>query len=191
MLDTVKINHVQHISFTQSRLTDAVSVILSELLLTSTRLNAWGTFFCRAVGAGACPAREPSPLYRFNLQFVGEEFILPCTCRCSLLHGLFCRGRRPRRPGSFPPTKTSAAACGQAALQSPFPVVRRAGCPHPPQVHVAVRFPFSHRPQHQLQPVLTPAEIRGGVPALEHPRQGRVSQMAPAQRVAPFHKTVR
>ena len=32
MLDTVKINHVQHISFTQSRLTDAVSVILSELL---------------------------------------------------------------------------------------------------------------------------------------------------------------
>lgn len=32
MLDTVEINHVQHISFTQSRLTDAVSVILSELL---------------------------------------------------------------------------------------------------------------------------------------------------------------
>ena len=32
MLDTVKINHVQHISFTQSRLTDAVSVILSEFL---------------------------------------------------------------------------------------------------------------------------------------------------------------
>ena len=32
MLDTVKINHVQHISFTQSRLTDAVSVILRELL---------------------------------------------------------------------------------------------------------------------------------------------------------------
>ena len=32
MLDTVKINHVQHISFTQSRLTDAVSVILNGLL---------------------------------------------------------------------------------------------------------------------------------------------------------------
>lgn len=32
MLDTVEINQVQHISFTQSRLTDAVSVILSELL---------------------------------------------------------------------------------------------------------------------------------------------------------------
>ena len=32
MLDTVEINHVQHISFAQSRLTDVVSVILSELL---------------------------------------------------------------------------------------------------------------------------------------------------------------
>ena len=32
VLDMVEINHVQHISFTQSRLTDAVSVILSELL---------------------------------------------------------------------------------------------------------------------------------------------------------------
>lgn len=32
MLGTVEINHVQHIAFTQSRLTDAVSVILSELL---------------------------------------------------------------------------------------------------------------------------------------------------------------
>lgn len=32
MLDTVDFNHVQHISFTQSRLTDAISVILSELL---------------------------------------------------------------------------------------------------------------------------------------------------------------
>ena len=32
MLATVEINHDQHISFTQSCLTDAVSVILSELL---------------------------------------------------------------------------------------------------------------------------------------------------------------
>ena len=32
MLDTVDFNHVQHISFTQSCPTDAVSVILSELL---------------------------------------------------------------------------------------------------------------------------------------------------------------
>ena len=40
MLDTVKINHVQHISFTQSRLTDAVSVILSELLSYEHPANA-------------------------------------------------------------------------------------------------------------------------------------------------------
>ena len=32
MLATVDFNHDQHISFTQSRLTDAVSTILSELL---------------------------------------------------------------------------------------------------------------------------------------------------------------
>lgn len=45
MLDTVKINHVQHISFTQSRLTDAVSVILSELLSYEHPSNSRGVFF--------------------------------------------------------------------------------------------------------------------------------------------------
>ena len=45
MLDTVKINHVQHISFTQSRLTDAVSVILSELLSYEHPSNADGGVF--------------------------------------------------------------------------------------------------------------------------------------------------
>ena len=44
MLDTVKINHVQHISFTQSRLTDAVSVILSELLSYEHPSNTGGIF---------------------------------------------------------------------------------------------------------------------------------------------------
>lgn len=44
MLDTVKINHVQHISFTQSRLTDAVSVILSELLSYEHPSNPGGLF---------------------------------------------------------------------------------------------------------------------------------------------------
>ena len=44
MLDTVKINHVQHISFTQSRLTDAVSVILSELLSYEHPSNGAGVF---------------------------------------------------------------------------------------------------------------------------------------------------
>ena len=45
MLDTVKINHVQHISFTQSRLTDAVSVILSELLSYEHPSKERGPFF--------------------------------------------------------------------------------------------------------------------------------------------------
>ena len=46
MLDTVKINHVQHISFTQSRLTDAVSVILSELLSYEHPSKGLGLFVC-------------------------------------------------------------------------------------------------------------------------------------------------
>lgn len=44
MLDTVDFNHVQHISFTQSRLTDAVSVILSELLSYEHPSNCGGFF---------------------------------------------------------------------------------------------------------------------------------------------------
>ena len=47
MLDTVKINHVQHISFTQSRLTDAVSVILSELLSYEHPSKAVGKFLIK------------------------------------------------------------------------------------------------------------------------------------------------
>ena len=49
MLNTVKINHVQHISFTQSRLTDAVSVILSELLSYEHPSNGRGIFFGSAL----------------------------------------------------------------------------------------------------------------------------------------------
>lgn len=52
MLDTVKINHVQHISFTQSRLTDAVSVILSELLSYEHPSKGGGLFVCRYSKAG-------------------------------------------------------------------------------------------------------------------------------------------
>lgn len=44
MLDTVDFNHVQHISFTQSRLTDAVSVILSESLSYEHPPNGRGYF---------------------------------------------------------------------------------------------------------------------------------------------------
>ena len=50
MLDTVKINHVQHISFTQSRLTDAVSVILSELLSYEHPSKRRGIFFGAPAG---------------------------------------------------------------------------------------------------------------------------------------------
>lgn len=71
MLDTVKINHVQHISFTQPRLTDAVSVILRELLSYEHPSNGPGSLsvylsefsarpgaqtLCRAWGMLVCPA---------------------------------------------------------------------------------------------------------------------------------------
>ena len=49
MLDTVKINHVQHISFTQSRLTDAVSVILRELLSYEHPSKGGGCFVYSAI----------------------------------------------------------------------------------------------------------------------------------------------
>ena len=49
MLDTVEINHVQHISFTQSRLTDAVSVILSELLSYEHPPDTPGAFIINLV----------------------------------------------------------------------------------------------------------------------------------------------
>ena len=49
MLDTVDFNHVQHISFTQSLLTDAVSVILSELLSYEHPPNEPGDFFAHFV----------------------------------------------------------------------------------------------------------------------------------------------
>lgn len=57
MLDTVDFNHVQHISFTQSRLTDAVSVILSELLSYEHPSNGTGLFCARwwALGCASFP----------------------------------------------------------------------------------------------------------------------------------------
>lgn len=56
MLDTVKINHVQHISFTQSRLTDAVSVILSELLSYEHPSNRTAFFLFRVNYSASCMA---------------------------------------------------------------------------------------------------------------------------------------
>ena len=52
MLDTVEINHVQHISFAQSRLTDAVSVILSELLSYEHPSNNRGSL--QQIPQGVC-----------------------------------------------------------------------------------------------------------------------------------------
>ena len=59
MLDTVKINHVQHISFTQSRLTDAVSVILSELLSYEHPSKGVVIFMVEA-GRVELPSENPS-----------------------------------------------------------------------------------------------------------------------------------
>ena len=57
MLDTVDFNHVQHISFTQSRLTDAVSVILSELL-SYEHPSKPGVFLRRAKPSGTSGTRH-------------------------------------------------------------------------------------------------------------------------------------
>lgn len=65
MLDTVKINHVQHISFTQSRLTDAVSVILSELLSYEHPSNGRGAFaggLSSRAGCGTLKKNWPAAL---------------------------------------------------------------------------------------------------------------------------------
>ena len=56
MLDTVEINHVQHISFAQSRLTDAVSVILSELLSYEHPSNCPGFLYY--------PMKNPAAKYK-------------------------------------------------------------------------------------------------------------------------------
>lgn len=73
MLDTVKINHVQHISFTQSRLTDAVSVILSELLSYEHPSNWPGALF----GWGGNYPSSPSFLMASSLILYLR--ILPAT----------------------------------------------------------------------------------------------------------------
>ena len=72
MLDTVEINHVQHISFAQSRLTDAVSVILSELLSYEHPSNAAGFFYNRILyllraSSMALAAVLPAPMARMTV----------------------------------------------------------------------------------------------------------------------------
>ena len=74
MLDTVKINHVQHISFTQSRLTDAVSVILRELLSYEHPSIAAG---CQTVDKPICVGRRPRrPTHTPSLRKNGRRGVL-------------------------------------------------------------------------------------------------------------------
>ena len=60
MLDTVDFNHVQHISFTQSRLTGAVSVILNGLLSYEHPPNWSGIFYAESLPDQG-PRRVPPP----------------------------------------------------------------------------------------------------------------------------------
>lgn len=61
MLDTVKINHVQHISFTQSRLANAVGVILSELLSLRAPIRKAELFYIVLFSRGCTPAPAAGP----------------------------------------------------------------------------------------------------------------------------------
>lgn len=86
MLDTVKINHVQHISFTQSRLTDAVSVILSELLSYEHPSNFAEGFLCFWGNRGeGCMKMEDGKAEQtaagLDCCCTEETFYTPADCR--------------------------------------------------------------------------------------------------------------
>ena len=78
MLDTVKINHVQHISFTQSRLTDAVSVILRELL--SYEHPAKWAGVSNAEKFHSCAATA------MPIRALDEYGVFHCGCKCGIIH---------------------------------------------------------------------------------------------------------
>lgn len=84
MLDTVKINHVQHISFTQSRLTDAVSVILSELLSYEHPSKSPGLFALYAAWSIFCPSLTssivPSVSVRRRVMFLLSRSCTTSSC---------------------------------------------------------------------------------------------------------------
>ncbi|MDN5352372.1 MAG: hypothetical protein PWQ12_1292 [Clostridiales bacterium] len=73
MLDTVDFNHVQHISFTQSLLTDAVSVILSELLSYEHPPKVKGVFLMMDIDIMKCissgKAGDPAHQWRKRVKF--------------------------------------------------------------------------------------------------------------------------
>ncbi len=81
MLDTVKINHVQHISFTQSRLTDAVSIILSELLSYEHPLKALGEKLWYSDDGSTNRSRDFMPVTSFGLGCP-----LPCAAYAYTVH---------------------------------------------------------------------------------------------------------
>lgn len=76
MLDTVKINHVQHISFTQSRLTDAVSVILSELLSYEHPSKAGGRFLYAHTGVRAAVRQIRSRVQKSHTRTNLAQYLL-------------------------------------------------------------------------------------------------------------------
>ena len=74
MLDTVEINHVQHISFAQSRLTDAVSVILSELLSYEHPSKAVPLLCCLGrIRRTMQQGRGENAVYRYRIFPVGNR----------------------------------------------------------------------------------------------------------------------
>ena len=100
MLDTVKINHVQHISFTQSRLTDAVSVILSELLSYEHPSKHRGVFFILdRVESPIGPAFLPYPFPSGAGVFFGwpTRWTKPMSCPESIT----VTSEQPRRSRSI------------------------------------------------------------------------------------------
>lgn len=105
MLDTVKINHVQHISFTQSRLTDAVSVILSELLSYEHPSKAGGSFF------DPFGLRSPAPVHlrRGMVKMKRVETASLSARRVPLwMEAMFSAMARPRPKPLFSPRESSA-----------------------------------------------------------------------------------
>lgn len=108
MLDTVKINHVQHISFTQSRLTDAVSVILSELLSYEHPSNGGGVM---RQGAFSGRGREALKILIIKPRRIGKGK----KSRGALAADSRPLPGPPARPGRRKPAQRAAAFLGSSS----------------------------------------------------------------------------